>query len=176
MWLRACAAAREESGRGGGDDGDGRGGHRQFATGLPRRRPAVVGHDADANPKFDSKLKQAKCHEEVVRSLFLPSVSIMQLLKPHWIAQDGQPIFSLDIHPDGTRFATGGQGADSNAGRVTIWNMAPVLSQEDADRDEADVPKLLSQMDRHLGCVNCLRWSPSGHMLASGGDDKLVSD
>ena len=52
----------------------------------------------------------------------------MQILKPHWIASEDRPIFALDVHPDGTRFATGGIGADSAAGRVAIWNMQPLLS------------------------------------------------
>ena len=95
----------------------------------------------------------------------------MQLLKPLWIAAESQPIFSVDIHPDGTRVATGGQGQDQ-AGRISIWNMAPILSAKDAK--DPKVPKLLSQMDHHLGCVNCLRWSHQGNFLASGGDDKLV--
>ena len=94
----------------------------------------------------------------------------MQLLKPHWVASEGQPIYAVDIHPNGKKFATGGQG-ESN-GRICIWNLAPVVSEKAAE-DEA-VPKLLAQMDHHLGCVNCLRWSPSGTFLATGGDDKLV--
>ncbi|EHH20017.1 TUP1-like enhancer of split protein 1 [Macaca mulatta] len=98
-----------------------------------------------------------------------------------------KPIFSVDIHPDGTKFATGGQGQDS--GKVVIWNMSPVL-QEDDEKDE-NIPKMLCQMDNHLGitewpfagfacwqsaqaCVNCVRWSNSGMYLASGGDDKLI--
>ncbi|XP_046386509.1 protein HIRA isoform X2 [Ischnura elegans] len=80
------------------------------------------------------------------------------------------PIFSVDIHPDGSRFATGGQGEDS--GRVVIWNMAPVVSHK-SEMDE-NVPKMLCQIDNHLACVNCVRWSVSGKFLASGGDDKLV--
>nr|XP_038944483.1 protein HIRA isoform X6 [Rattus norvegicus] len=82
----------------------------------------------------------------------------------------GKPIFSVDIHPDGTKFATGGQGQDS--GKVVIWNMSPVL-QEDDEKDE-NIPKMLCQMDNHLACVNCVRWSNSGMYLASGGDDKLI--
>ncbi|CAG5917506.1 unnamed protein product [Menidia menidia] len=82
----------------------------------------------------------------------------------------GKPIFSVDIHPDGTKFATGGQGEDS--GKVMIWNMAPVLKEED-EKNES-VPKMLCQMDNHLACVNCVRWSNNGLYLASGGDDKLV--
>ena len=29
-------------------------------------------------------------------------------------------------------------------------------------------------MDNHLNCVNCVRWSPDGKYLASGGDDKFI--
>lgn len=94
----------------------------------------------------------------------------MRLLKPSWVSHDGNPIFSVDIHPDGSRFATGGQGVDT--GRVVIWNMAPVINEDD-EHDE-NVPKLICQMDNHLACVNCVRWSISGKLLASGGDDKVV--
>ncbi|XP_017576361.2 protein HIRA [Pygocentrus nattereri] len=94
----------------------------------------------------------------------------MKLLKPSWVSQNGKPIFSVDIHPDGTKFATGGQGEDS--GKVVIWNMAPVLREEDEKNE--NVPKMLCQMDNHLACVNCVRWSNNGLYLASGGDDKLV--
>ncbi|POI35969.1 hypothetical protein CIB84_000278 [Bambusicola thoracicus] len=83
---------------------------------------------------------------------------------------EGKPIFSVDIHPDGTKFATGGQGQDS--GKVVIWNMAPVLKEEDEKNE--NIPKMLCQMDNHLACVNCVRWSNNGVYLASGGDDKLI--
>ena len=80
-----------------------------------------------------------------------------------------------------------------DSGRVVIWNVAPIV-KEQAEEDE-NIPKLLCQMDNHLGiallykphknqhylifffisaCVNCVRWSNSGQYLASGGDDKLV--
>uniref|UniRef100_A0A6I8MXS9 Protein HIRA n=1 Tax=Ornithorhynchus anatinus TaxID=9258 RepID=A0A6I8MXS9_ORNAN len=85
---------------------------------------------------------------------------------PTW----GKPIFSVDIHPDGTKFATGGQGQDS--GKVVIWSLGPVLKEEE-EKDE-NIPKMLCQMDNHLACVNCVRWSHSGACLASGGDDKLI--
>lgn len=86
------------------------------------------------------------------------------------IFRAGKPIFSIDVHPDGSKFATGGQGNDS--GRVVIWNMLPVLSEE-AELDK-NCPKILCQLDQHIACVNCVRWSANGLMLASGGDDKLV--
>ncbi|XP_013116021.1 protein HIRA homolog [Stomoxys calcitrans] len=94
----------------------------------------------------------------------------MKLLKPSWVHHDEKPIFSIDVHQDCLKFATGGQGADS--GRIVIWNLLPVLSEKD-ELDE-NVPKMLCQMDNHLACVNCVRWSQNGLMLASCSDDKLV--
>lgn len=81
-----------------------------------------------------------------------------------------KPIFSIDVHQECLKFATGGQGVDS--GRVVIWNLLPVLSEK-AELDDS-VPKILCQMDNHLACVNCVRWSQNGMMLASCSDDKLV--
>ncbi|XP_053557909.1 protein HIRA [Bombina bombina] len=94
----------------------------------------------------------------------------MKLLKPTWVNHNGKPIFSVDIHPDGTKFATGGQGEDS--GKVVIWNMPPIVKEEEEKNE--NVPKMLCQMDNHLACVNCVRWSNNGAYLASGGDDKLI--
>ncbi|KAJ2953000.1 hypothetical protein O0L34_g7380 [Tuta absoluta] len=94
----------------------------------------------------------------------------MKLLKPSWVNHEDKPIFSVDIHPTGKRFATGGQGGDS--GRVVVWNLNSVL-YESVEVDP-NVPKMLCQMDNHLACVNCVRWSNGGKYLASGGDDRLV--
>ncbi|XP_055844471.1 protein HIRA homolog [Episyrphus balteatus] len=94
----------------------------------------------------------------------------MKLVKPHWVHHDDKPIFSVDIHQECLKFATGGQGNDS--GRVVIWNLLPILSEK-AELDNS-VPKILCQMDSHLSCVNCVRWSKNGQLLASGSDDKLV--
>ncbi|CAH2073213.1 unnamed protein product, partial [Iphiclides podalirius] len=94
----------------------------------------------------------------------------MKLLKPHWVNHDDKPIFSVDIHPTGKRFATGGQGGDS--GRVVVWNLNSVLFE--AVEVDPNIPKMLCQMDNHLACVNCVRWSNGGRYLASGGDDRLV--
>ncbi|ALC48348.1 Hira [Drosophila busckii] len=94
----------------------------------------------------------------------------MRLVKPGWVHHDDKPIFSVDVHQDCTKFATGGQGVDS--GRVVIWNLKPVLSEK-AENDASE-PKMLCQMDQHLACVNCVRWSQNGQMLASGSDDKLI--
>lgn len=96
----------------------------------------------------------------------------MKLLKPTWISHDGSPIFSVDIHPDGSRLATGGQQQDNDSGIVVVWNMAPVRSEK--DQRNPDIPKVLCELTNHLGCVNCVRWSVDGKWLASGGDDAIV--
>ena len=70
--------------------------------------------------------------------------------KPEWVTHDGQPIFSVDIHPDGTRFVTAGQDH-----AIKLWSMAPVL-EESSEKDES-VPKLLATLSDHLGAVNCAR-------------------
>ncbi|XP_053626132.1 protein HIRA homolog isoform X2 [Plodia interpunctella] len=94
----------------------------------------------------------------------------MKLLKPSWVNHEDKPIFSVDIHPAGKRFATGGQGGDS--GRVVVWNLNSVL--DESVEVDPNIPRMLCQMDNHLACVNCVRWSNGGRYLASGGDDRLV--
>nr|XP_002127462.1 protein HIRA-like [Ciona intestinalis] len=96
----------------------------------------------------------------------------MKLFKPPWITHDDKPIFSIDIHPDESRFATGGQGDGGSSGKVIIWNMTPVVNQKDEVNDK--IPKVLCVMDNHLACVNSVRWSCNGRYLASGGDDRLI--
>jgi protein HIRA/HIR1 len=39
--------------------------------------------------------------------------------------------------------------AGEDSGRIVIWNMAPVVSEK-IENDE-NVPKMLCQMDNHLG-------------------------
>lgn len=39
--------------------------------------------------------------------------------------------------------------AGEDSGKVMIWNMAPVLREEDEKNE--NIPKMLCQMDNHLG-------------------------
>lgn len=55
---------------------------------------------------------------------------------------------------------------------MVIWNLGPVVDEK--LEDDKSVPKILCQLDNHLACVNTVRWSCSGTMLASGGDDKII--
>eukprot|EP01133_Synstelium_polycarpum_P007439 gene7439-8704_t len=91
----------------------------------------------------------------------------MKILKPTWINHSGFPIFSVDVHPDGSRFATG--GGDN---KIKIWSMLPVAVRE-VEEDEG-FPRLLKSIDSHFSAVNCVKWSRDGKFLASGSDDKLV--
>ncbi|CAI7804361.1 unnamed protein product [Closterium sp. NIES-54] len=61
----------------------------------------------------------------------------MRLVKPSWVSHGGQAIFAIHVHPDGTRFATG--GGDHKA---VIWSLHPLLSPE--SESDAALPSLLA--------------------------------
>ncbi|VDP52734.1 unnamed protein product [Schistosoma mattheei] len=86
------------------------------------------------------------------------------------MSASGRPIYSLDIHPDGSRLATG--GVVDTCGVVVLWNMAPIRDPTLESSDNSCLK--LFQMDSHQACVNCVRWSPSGRWLASAGMDKVI--
>ncbi|KAF9177411.1 HIR complex subunit [Haplosporangium sp. Z 11] len=78
------------------------------------------------------------------------------------------PIYSLHVHPDGGRLATGAQDA-----KVKIWNLAPII---DAEKDQdPDARRHLCTMSLHNGAVLCVKWSNGeGKYLATGSDDMIV--
>ncbi|KAJ3186484.1 HIR complex subunit [Gaertneriomyces sp. JEL0708] len=75
------------------------------------------------------------------------------------------PIYSIAVHPSGTKVATGGQDA-----QIKLWNLAPALDERlEGDRD---TPKLIATLSAHSGTVLCVRWqNDHGRYLASGSDD-----
>ena len=85
----------------------------------------------------------------------------MRLLKPTWVSHDEQPIFSVDAHPDGSRFATAG-----NDNRIKLWSLKPCV--DEAAEKDASQPRIFATLSGHEGSVNCVRWSPDGRYLASG--------
>ena len=95
----------------------------------------------------------------------------MKIIKPPWLG-DGCPIISIDIHPDGSRFAIGGQSNNCGYGKIQIYNMEPILDPI-KDRDKK-TPRLLCALFNHMACVNCVRWGVNGKYLASGADDRLI--
>eukprot|EP00466_Bigelowiella_natans_P011732 jgi/Bigna1/79380/fgenesh1_pg.62_\ len=105
------------------------------------------------------------------------------ILFPSWVshsrnpARDSSPIYSVDVHPDGTRFATGGSGS------VKIWSTSELdreceyekrknFNQNCASSECKE--RLLAILKNHMGSVNCVKWSKDGTYLASGSDDKSV--
>ena len=121
----------------------------------------------------------------------------MHVVKPNWVAHPDETratrpdltIFSLDVHPDTSRLATG--GLDS---LVKVWSTVPILNEQ-AERDgDEKCPKLLSTLSAHTGALPCdsfqrytdalaapdigvvmsVRWNNAGSYLASGSDDRVV--
>ncbi|KAL0958091.1 hypothetical protein HGRIS_000265 [Hohenbuehelia grisea] len=76
-------------------------------------------------------------------------------------------IFSVHVHPDGSRIATGGLDT-----RVRIWSTKPILNP--ASEASGRPPKSLCTLSMHTGPVLVVRWAYSGKWLASGSDDAVV--
>ncbi|ORY80995.1 TUP1-like enhancer of split-domain-containing protein [Protomyces lactucae-debilis] len=92
-------------------------------------------------------------------------------IRPGWLGHfdEGglrQPIYSLDVSPDGARLATGGLD-----GKVRVWSVPACLNSSDENEAETG---LLSTMPAHTGGVLSVRFSPNGRWLASGSDDKML--
>ncbi|KAF9239305.1 histone transcription regulator 1 [Melanogaster broomeanus] len=98
----------------------------------------------------------------------------MRFTKPSWVmhkdsAKDTKrlSIFSIHVHPDGSRIATGGLDA-----KVRIWSTKPILNP--ASERSNRPPKSLCTLSMHTGPVLTVRWAHSGRWLASGSDDEIV--
>ncbi|KAI3608524.1 transcription corepressor [Moniliophthora roreri] len=100
----------------------------------------------------------------------------MHFTKPAWVIhkdsarQDSTKrlsIFSIHVHPDGSRIATGGLDA-----KVRIWSTKPILNP--AAEASNKPPKSLCTLTMHTGPVLTVRWAHSGRWLASGSDDEIV--
>ncbi|KAJ7636980.1 histone transcription regulator 1 [Roridomyces roridus] len=101
----------------------------------------------------------------------------MRFTKPAWVAHRDSSaktdtskalsIFSVHVHPDGSRIATGGLDA-----KIRIWSTKPILSS--ASELSNKLPKSLCTLTMHNGPVLTVRWANSGKWLASGSDDAIV--
>ncbi|KXN91799.1 Protein HIR1 [Leucoagaricus sp. SymC.cos] len=101
----------------------------------------------------------------------------MHFTKPAWVIHkdsaksDSNPkrlsIFSVHVHPDGSRIATGGLDA-----KVRIWSTKPILNP--TSEESGKPPKSLCTLSMHTGPVLTVRWAHSGRWLASGSDDEIV--
>ncbi|KIY45114.1 histone transcription regulator 1 [Fistulina hepatica ATCC 64428] len=104
----------------------------------------------------------------------------MRFAKPSWVVhkEESGPIkgdqadkrlsiFSVHVHPDGSRIATGGLDA-----KVRIWSTKPILNEESELSNRP--PKSLCTLSMHTGPVLTVRWAHSGKWLASGSDDAIV--
>lgn len=84
----------------------------------------------------------------------------MHVIKPSWVlhpdeSRQSQPpttLYSLDLHPDQSRLATGGLDT-----KIRVWSTAPILNEQDEKKE--DMPKLLSTLTSHSGATihACLR-------------------
>jgi WD40 repeat protein len=111
-----------------------------------------VGAEVKSDPGFAGKAAQEK---------FTIKVRTPQI---HWHGR--QPIFAIDFHPHFNRLcATGGQEPDGSGG-VHLW----IINDGSDGSDTEEIPvRFVQDLVGHEKTVNCLRFSPSGDMLATGG-------
>lgn len=76
----------------------------------------------------------------------------MKVVKPSWVLhideashnEQSVTIYTLALHPDGSRLATGGLDT-----KIKMWSTLPILDDK-VEQNEA-VPKLLSTLTSHSG-------------------------
>lgn len=83
---------------------------------------------------------------------------------PKWLGHSKKPVSSIDVHPSGEFFATGGWD-----NFCKIWSLKAVTDQKHDTKT-----KLLAVLRDHTKPINCVRFSPDGKYLATGGDDGMV--
>lgn len=91
----------------------------------------------------------------------------------HW-HDDSQPVYSVSFQPLETQARLASAGGDNN---VRIWRVNHTnnssSSPTSSDPNATSVEYLLT-LRKHTQAVNVVRFSPQGHVLASGGDDGMV--
>ncbi|XP_035691249.1 protein HIRA-like [Branchiostoma floridae] len=120
----------------------------------------------------------------------------MKLLKPSWVTHDGKPIFSIDIHPDGSRFATGGQACVncvrwSSDGRylasggddklIMIWQTGRYMCGHTTGPHwryghvvNIEQFRCVATLRTHTGDILDLAWSPQDAWLATCSIDNTI--
>mmetsp|Transcript_19315 Transcript_19315/g.50215 ORF Transcript_19315/g.50215 Transcript_19315/m.50215 type:complete len:340 (-) Transcript_19315:9-1028(-) len=93
-----------------------------------------------------------------------------QMVEIRWHWHDEKkspmPVFSLDMAPyDESTWRLATAGGDNT---VKLWRVSHA-----ADGEGTSV-SFLSELSRHTAAVNCVRFSPDGTKIASGGDDNIV--
>ncbi|CAF1114822.1 unnamed protein product [Adineta steineri] len=97
--------------------------------------------------------------EDIARSpAFIPVVTI----------EDVQAIRSVDVHPSGRFFAV---GSNSKMLRVCAY---PDIKTIRTDSVPKPAKVLYKKGKHHLGSIYCMGWSPSGKLIATGSNDKLI--
>ncbi|CAM2727165.1 unnamed protein product [Rotaria socialis] len=97
--------------------------------------------------------------EDITRSpAFIPLATI----------EDVQAIRSVDVHPSGKYFAV---GSNSKMLRVCAY---PDIKNIRTDSLPNQAKVLYKKGKHHLGSIYCMGWSPSGKIIATGSNDKLI--
>ncbi|UJR37530.1 hypothetical protein I4U23_030232 [Adineta vaga] len=135
---------------------------RQFDEHETRRNELQKQLSSSAtNPKIRAIIDVTKYDslEDIARSpAFIPLVSV----------EDVQAIRAIDIHPSGKYFAVG-----SNSKMLRICEY-PEIKNIHHDTVPKQAKVLYKKNKHHVGSIYCMAWSPSGRIIATGSNDKLI--
>ncbi|CAF3551445.1 unnamed protein product [Rotaria sordida] len=97
--------------------------------------------------------------EDIARSpAFIPLASV----------EDVQAIRAIDVHPSGKYFAVG-----SNSKMLRICGY-PDIKNIHTDTVTQPAKIFYKKGKHHLGSIYCVAWSPSGRIIATGSNDKII--
>ena len=69
------------------------------------------------------------------------------------------PVQALDFHPNGKQLVSAGGQPDGES-EVILWDVSTGTH--------------IGTLNRHAGAVNCVAYSPSGHSIVTGGEDREI--
>lgn len=88
---------------------------------------------------------------------------IAKTLTLHW-HEGARPVYTVDTQKNSNRIATG--GGDNN---VRIWRYV-----KDPHTGEITSIEYLSSISKHTQAINCVRFNPTGELLATSSDDGTI--
>jgi WD40 repeat protein len=116
---------------------------------------------AATNPKI-------RAINDVTKYDSLEDIARSPAFTPLVCVEDAQAIRAIDIHPTGKYFAV---GSNSKMLRICAY---PDTKNIRTDSVTKPATILYKKAKHHLGSIYCMGWSPSGRIIATGSNDKLI--
>jgi chromatin assembly factor 1 subunit B len=81
---------------------------------------------------------------------------------------------SIDFHPTQNLLLVGSSDSSSKEIYLRLWSFEEEIFQQETDKNKKSVILLQELTRGHSLAVNCVSFSPTGNLFASGSDDYRV--